>query len=171
MRSAVRQAVGNGILRLSALAAAGMLLAACGMGGGGGAYGGSGAGGGAGAAASPSGGGKPKLTILTPKDGATVTAPVKLTYNTNVPIGPTDSGKDHVHVFLDGKTQDYTVVPMTTYMVKNLPSGKHTIGVTLQHADHSPAGASAQVTVTVKGGGASSSPTGTSGGGNGPYNY
>lgn len=164
MRSAVRRAAGNGVLRLSGLAAAGLLLAACGMGGGGGGgYGGSGA------AASPSGGGKPKLTILTPKDGATVTAPVKLTYNTNVPIGPPDSGEDHVHVFLDGKTQDYTVVPKTTYMVRNLPSGRHTIGVTLQHADHSPAGASARVTVTVKGGGSSGSPTG--GGGGGPYGY
>jgi hypothetical protein len=143
-----------------------MLLAACGMGGGGG----------TGAAASPSGGssggGKAALTILTPKDGASVTAPVKLSFTTGVALGPPSSGKDHVHVFIDGRTQDYTVVPKTTYTVRNIPAGRHTIGVTLQHADHSPVGPSAQVTVNVKGGGgggASSTPSSTGGGG--PYNY
>ena len=51
---------------------------------------------------------------------------------------------DHVHVFTDGHTGDYTVVPTTTFQIKTLSPGRHTIGVTLQHADHSPAGAKAQ---------------------------
>lgn len=160
MRSGVRA----NTARLAGLAAAGLLLAACGMGGG------SGGGGGAAAASPSGGGGKPKLTITSPSDGATVTLPLKLSYTTNVPIGPTTSGKDHVHVFIDGKTKDYTVVPQTTYMMKNIPSGKHTIGVTLQHADHSPAGASAQVTVDVKGGGGGGASPSSTGGGGG-YNY
>jgi hypothetical protein len=151
--------------RVAGLAATGMLLAACGMGGGGG----------TGAAASPSGGGsggggKAALTIRTPKDGASVTAPVRLSFTTSVALGPPSSGKDHVHVFIDGKTQDYTVVPKTTYTVRNIPTGRHTIGVTLQHADHSPAGPSAQVTVNVTGGGGASSAPSSPGGG-GPYSY
>lgn len=158
----MRPAVRNPVFRTGALMAGGLLLAACGSGGDGGTA----------AAASPSGA-KPRLSILAPTDGATVSAPVKLQISTNVPIGPPDSGKDHVHVFLDGRTQSYTVVPSTTYTIKNLPSGKHTISVTLQHADHSPAGADTQVTVTVKGGATSrpsSTPTDTGGGG-GPYTY
>ena len=146
------------VLRTGALLAGGLLLAACGSGGGGG-------------AGKPSG--TPRLSILAPADGATVTPPVKLRISTNAPIGAPDTGKDHVHVFLDGRTQRYTVVPSTTYTLSSLPSGKHTISVTLQHADHSPAGADAQVTVTVKGGAQnhpSSTPTSTGGGG-GPYNY
>jgi len=160
----MRPALRDPVLRAGALVAGGLLLAACGSSGGGGA---------SKAASSPSGGGKPRLSILAPADGATVTGPVKLRISTNAPIGPTDSGKDHVHVFLDGRTQDYTVVPATSYTIKNMPSGKHTISVTLQHADHSPAGADAQVTVTVKGGAKpkpASSPSSTGGGG-GPYNY
>ncbi len=107
-----------------------------------------------GSAGANSGGGgsdAPKLTITSPSDGATVQLPIKLTFTSSVPLGPTDSGMDHVHVFTDGHTGDYTVVPTTAFDIKGLSPGRHTIGVTLQHADHSPAGASAQVTVVVAG--------------------
>ena len=33
-----------------------------------------------------------------------------------------------VHVFTDGDTGDYTVVPTTTFQIKNLSPGRHTIG-------------------------------------------
>jgi len=100
-----------------------------------------------------SGGGGPTLTITSPADGATVSSPVKLTFQASSELGPPDSGKDHVHVFADGKTDQYTVVPSDTFELKDLGPGQHTIGVTLQHADHSPAGASAEVTVMVTGSG------------------
>jgi hypothetical protein len=106
-----------------------------------------------GSAGGSSGGSSPKLTITSPSDGANVRLPINLTFTSSVPLGPTDSGMDHVHVFTDGHTGDYTVVPTTTFQIKDLSPGRHTIGVTLQHADHSPAGASAQVTVVVAGAG------------------
>jgi len=104
---------------------------------------------------SGSGGGKQagSLSITEPKDGASVQAPFTLTFNPGVAIGPEDSGKDHVHVILDGKTDNYTVVRTTSYQIKSLSPGKHTIGVTLQHADHSPVGPTAQITVDVTGSG------------------
>jgi hypothetical protein len=101
---------------------------------------------------SSSGGGGPTLKITSPSDAATVTLPFTLTFTSSEPIGPTDSGKDHVHLFVDGKTNDYEVVTSTQTEVKNLSPGEHTIGVTLQHADHSSAGAKAEITVTVTGG-------------------
>ena len=114
-----------------------------------------------GSAGANSGGGSdaPKLTITSPSDGATVQLPIKLTFTSSVPLGPTDSGMDHVHVFTDGHTGDYTVVPTTAFEIKSLSPGRHTIGVTLQHADHSSAGASAQVTVVVAGSGGGVTPT------------
>lgn len=112
-------------------------------------------------------GGRPTLSIQAPSDGANVKLPITLKFTTSEDIGPTDSGKDHVHVFVDGKTNEYTVVTSTTYQIKSLPMGRHVIGVTLQHADHSPAGASAQVNVNVTGGSSSDS----TGGGNGGYVY
>jgi hypothetical protein len=55
--------------------------------------------------------------------------------------------------------------------IKGLSPGKHTIMVTLQHADHSPVGPKAKVTVTVTGGSGSSSNTGTGSGGSGSGGY
>ncbi|GAA4497108.1 hypothetical protein GCM10023191_040090 [Actinoallomurus oryzae] len=115
--------------------------------------------------------GKPTLSIQAPSDGANVELPITLKFTTSEDIGPTDSGKDHVHVFVDGKTNEYTVVTSTTYQIKSLPMGRHIIGVTLQHADHSPAGASAQVSVNVTGGSSGGGSSDSTGGGNGGYGY
>lgn len=87
-------------------------------------------------------GGKPTLVITAPGNGANVQARVTLKFTPSKGIGAADSGKDHVHVIIDGKTDDYTLVTSTTYEIKSLPTGQHLIGVTLQHADHSPAGGS-----------------------------
>lgn len=95
----------------------------------------------------------PSLTITAPHDGATVASSFPLRFTTSVPIGPLDTGKDHVHVVVDGNTDDFAVVTAHKTMVTHLSPGTHTIGVTLQHADHSSAGAENQVTVTVGKGG------------------
>jgi hypothetical protein len=111
---------------------------------------------------SSSGGSAQSLKITSPAGGASVTTPFTLTFTSSAPIGPTDSGKDHVHLFVDGKT-NYQVVTATRTQVKGLSPGKHTIRVTLQHADHSSDGAKAQITVIVTGGSGgtpSSTPTG-----------
>ena len=52
-----------------------------------------------------------------------------------------------------------TVVGGTEFTVTGLSPGDHTIDVTLQHADHSSAGAEDSVNVTVTGAGGSSSPS------------
>lgn len=115
--------------------------------------------------------GQPTLSIQAPGNGANVRLPITLKFTSSKDLGPTDSGKDHVHVFIDGKTNEYTVVTSTTYKITSMPTGRHVIGVTLQHADHSPAGAKAQVTVNVTGGGSSSGGSGGSTGGGGGYGY
>jgi hypothetical protein len=124
---------------------------------------------GSGATGTAGDGGAPKLTITSPANDATVQMPFTLTYESSVQLGPPESGRDHVHVFADGKTDQYTVVPTTSFQIKDLTPGRHTIGVTLQHADHSPAGASAEITVTVASGGAPT--TGPTSGDSGGYGY
>jgi hypothetical protein len=120
------------------------------------------------------GGGAPQggapLTVTEPKDGASVQVPFTLKFTSNTEIGPEESGKNHVHVFLDGKENDYEVVTATEYQIENLTPGKHTIGVALQHADHSPVGPTTQLTVNVTGGGGGGGDTGGGGGGGG-YDY
>lgn len=91
----------------------------------------------------------PSVTITSPASGAKVGSSFPLTFKSSVPIGALETGEDHVHVVIDGNTNQFTVVTAHNYMVKNLSPGKHTVGITLQHADHSPAGAQDQVTVMV----------------------
>jgi hypothetical protein len=93
--------------------------------------------------------GGPEVTITSPSDGADVGSSVEVTWDTNVELGEPDTGKDHVHVFVDGQSNDYTVVGGNEFTVEGLTAGEHTINVTLQHADHSSAGAEDEVGVNV----------------------
>lgn len=125
-----------------------------------------------GASGNTAGSGSDKLTIVSPKNGATVKAPVTLRWTSTVPLGPPATGRDHVHVFVDGQSNDYTVVGGHQFTVKNLTNGKHELDISLQHADHSPVGPEAAITVHVTGasgatGGSSGGSSGGSGGGSG----
>jgi hypothetical protein len=130
------------------------LLAAAGCGSSG-PYGSNGSSGSNGSAAGSS---TPTLKITSPAAGATVTEPFTLKLSSSTALGPTSTGNDHVHLFIDGGSS-YKVVTSTKAQIKGLSPGKHTILVTLQHADHSPVGPKARITVTVAGATPSSSPT------------
>ena len=104
-------------------------------------------------------GGSPTLNITSPTDGSKVESSVDVKWSSSVELGEPDTGRDHVHIFVDGQSNDYTVVGGTEFTVTGLSPGDHTIDVTLQHADHSSAGAEDSVNVTVTGAGGSSSPS------------
>ncbi|HEX5018558.1 MAG TPA: hypothetical protein VFX15_13345 [Actinomycetes bacterium] len=107
-----------------------------------------------------SGSGGPSLTITSPTPGSKVGTSVDVAWDSSVELGEPDTGRDHVHVFVDGESNDYTVVGGNEFTVTGLTPGAHTIDVTLQHADHSSAGASDEVDVTVtKSGGTGSTPS------------
>jgi hypothetical protein len=102
----------------------------------------------------------PKVTITSPSDGADVGSSFAVKWDSSVKLGDTDTGRDHVHVFVDGHENDYTVVGGNSFTIKGLAPGEHTVDVTLQHADHSSAGAEDEVDVNVTGsGGAGQSPS------------
>lgn len=112
----------------------------------------------------------PTVSITSPKEGATVGSSFMVKWDSNVSLGEPDTGKHHVHIFVDGNSADYTVVGGDSFEVKGLSPGKHTVDVTLQNADHSPAGADDQIDVNVSGSG-TSSPSSSSSSGGGKYNY
>ncbi|MFI8523132.1 hypothetical protein ACIGB8_01710 [Promicromonospora sukumoe] len=151
-----------------------LLLAGCGSGGGiGGGYGGGGGQGGSGGSGGSSsssdssgssgsgGGGGMTLKITSPDAGATVEVPFTVDLSSSVPLGPTDSGKHHVHVFFDGDDQQYLVVEGDSVQVTDLPAGEHEIDASLRNADHSAAGVETHIDVTV--GSAGSGGSGSSG--------
>jgi len=120
---------------------------------------------------SSSGSDSPTLSITSPKEGDTVGSSFMVKWDSNQSLGEPDTGKDHVHIFVDGNSSDYTVVGGDSFEVTGLSPGQHTVDVTLQHADHSSAGADDQVDVTVSGSGTSSPSDDSSSSGGGKYNY
>ena len=119
---------------------------------------------------SSSGSDSPSVSITSPNEADTVGTDFMVKWDSNVSLGDPDTGKHHIHIFVDGATSDYTVVGGSEYEVKGLSPGKHTVDVTLQNADHSPTGAEDQVDVNVSGSGGSS-PSDDSSGSGGGMNY
>jgi hypothetical protein len=131
----------------------------------------SGSGGSSASSGSGAGSSGPTLTIVSPAAGASVTAPFMLKVSSDETLGAPSTGDDHLHLFIDGSAS-YKVVTSDQTKITGLSPGKHTILVTLQHADHSPVGPKATVTVNVTKSSGSSSNTGTSSGGSsGGYGY
>ncbi len=106
-------------------------------------------------------GGDLTLSVATPADGAEVSIPFDVTLESNVALGPPESGNHHVHLYFDTDTasSDYELVYGPTMRVtRELAPGEHTIIASLRNADHSDAGRSQTITVVVAGVGGGASP-------------
>jgi hypothetical protein len=122
-----------------------------------------------------SGGGN-TVSIAEPADGASVEFPFTVRVNSSVPLGTTESGMHHVHLYFDGDDSKYEVVESDTVEVTDsskaaagLTPGTHEMNISLRNADHSPAGAETKITVQVGGAGGGQPPTGGTGGGGDGY--
>ena len=96
------------------------------------------------------------LSIATPADGAEVSVPFDITVESNVEIGPPETGNHHVHFYFDTdiSSPDYQLVYANSETVdRELAPGEHTIIASLRNADHSDAGPMQEITVTVAGDG------------------
>jgi hypothetical protein len=108
------------------------------------------------------GGGVNGMTIAasSPADGSQVTIPFDVTIQSNVPLGPPESGNHHAHLYFDTGTDatDYDIVYGNTWQVtRQLSPGKHTIIVAMANPDHSLAGPTQTFTVNVGGSGSGGS--------------
>ncbi len=148
---------GNGLGLLGSLLVLGLIATACGS-------------------SANAGSGGLSVRIVSPADVASVTEPFTVKLDASVPLGDPSTGDHHVHLCFDGKSCDseYTIVYGDTIPVSGLSPGQHTIEASLRNADHSDAGASDTITVTVTGGatsGTGSETGGDSGGGRGYGGY
>jgi hypothetical protein len=113
------------------------------------------------------------LQIVGPADGDSVTSPFEVKLDASVDLGDPDTGKHHVHLCFDGGSCDteYTLGYGDTIEVKDLAPGEHTIEARLRNADHSDAGASDTITVTVGAAGGTDSGSPTQSASRGGYGY
>jgi hypothetical protein len=122
--------------------------------------------------------GELSVLVVEPVSGTTVSTPFTVKVDSSVPLGPSESGQHHVHIWFDDNESDYLIVESSTTRITDAPSGQHTMHVSLRNANHSPAGAEATTPITVGGGGgpAPSPSAGGDGGsptysGTDPYSY
>jgi hypothetical protein len=110
-------------------------------------------------------------------EGAQVSSPFRVELDANVPLDDPSTGEHHVHLCFDGASCDveseYALVYGNTSDVRDLSPGEHTIEASLRNADHTDAGPSDEITVTVVGGGGAEadSGTGSDGGTGGDFPY
>jgi hypothetical protein len=114
---------------------------------------------------------QPTFSITSPSNAAKVKVPFTVTISSSEPLGPTNSGKDHWHLYFDGKETQYKVITLTSTRVTSLSPGKHKIEASLQHADHSPVGPEDEISVTVVHGTDSTVNHSNNGKGSGSYDY
>lgn len=106
----------------------------------------------AGGGSDPGSGDDLTVSLAAPVDGAEVTVPFDVTLDSNVALGPPESGNRHVHLFFDTDTDsaDYDIVYGDTAQVsRELAPGEHTIIASLRNPDHSDAGPSQTISVIV----------------------
>jgi catechol 2,3-dioxygenase-like lactoylglutathione lyase family enzyme len=131
------------------------------------------------AACNPTSGGEANdalaLEIVTPADGAEVEQNFEIQVESSVPLGEPETGNHHIHFYFDTDVTDadYQLVYADGAAVdRELPPGEHTIIVSLRNADHSDAGVSDEITVTVGDGGTGDGAAPASDGGSGgPFDY
>jgi len=106
------------------------------------------------------GAGGMSVSIVEPAKDATVSVPFTVKVDASVPLGATETGQHHVHLWFDDNKDDYLVVESETTEVTDLPQGEHTLHISLRNANHSSAGAEAEIRVRV-GTGSAPAPTTT----------
>ena len=89
------------------------------------------------------------VSVSEPAANATVAVPFTVTVASSVPLGTTESGLHHVHVWFDDNENDYQVVEAPSVTISDLTAGPHVVHVSLRNANHSAAGAETEVPITV----------------------
>jgi hypothetical protein len=94
-----------------------------------------------------------QLSVVSPAAGATVGLPFTVRVQTGSPLGTTDTGRHHIHIWFDGHEDQYQISYTDTAQVTDAPAGAHTMTVSLRNADHSDAGPRIDVPLTIGGAG------------------
>lgn len=95
------------------------------------------------------------IGVAAPADGAQVSVPFGVQLESSVPLGEPETGNHHAHLYFDTDTDsgDYDILYGTSWQVtRSLAPGTHTITVALANPDHSLAGPTQSITITVGGG-------------------
>jgi hypothetical protein len=81
-------------------------------------------------------GGEASVEITSPATGSEVGRSFEVVFDAGVPLGEPDTGRNHIHLYLDGGSE-YEIVYDETHSVTGLDPGEHSLVAVVANADHS----------------------------------
>lgn len=88
-----------------------------------------------------------QVTIIAPKDGATVPANQPVTVEYEATLGPRG---DHLHFIVDGGQPDIVRQLKGKHVIGPLAPGDHTVTIKEETSSHTPTGPQASIKITAK---------------------
>lgn len=92
------------------------------------------------------------VSITSPGEGDVVSLPFEVTIEASVPLGTSDAGLHHVHLWFGDDLDSYLVVEGNSAEITSAPDGAQVMYASLRNADHTDAGAEASQTIVISGG-------------------
>jgi hypothetical protein len=92
------------------------------------------------------------VEITSPSAGDVLSLPFDATFESSVPLGTSDAGLHHLHVWFGNDEDAYQVVEGNVAEITIAPEGDQEMHVSLRNPDHSDAGVETSVTIVISGG-------------------
>lgn len=95
------------------------------------------------------------LEVTSPSPGEVVSLPFTATFSASVPLGTSDAGLHHLHVWFGDRVDAYQVVEGDSVEITIAPSGQTQMHVSLRNPDHSDAGVETSIPIVISTGASS----------------
>ena len=92
------------------------------------------------------------VEIVSPGAGEVVSLPFDATFESSVPLGTSDAGLHHLHVWFGDDEDAYQVVEGNVAEITIAPDGEQEMHVSLRNPDHSEAGVETSTSIVISGG-------------------
>jgi hypothetical protein len=92
------------------------------------------------------------VEVTSPGAGDVVSLPFDATFESSVPLGTSDAGLHHLHVWFGNDEDAYQVVEGNVAEITIAPDGEQEMHASLRNPDHSEAGVETSVTIVISGG-------------------
>ncbi|HEY8474549.1 MAG TPA: hypothetical protein VIL37_18185 [Natronosporangium sp.] len=91
------------------------------------------------------------VAVTSPVSGEVVTVPFEARFEATVPLGTSEAGLHHLHVWFGDDPNAYQVVEADAVEITIAPVGEHTMYVSLRNPDHSSTGVETSVPIVITG--------------------
>jgi hypothetical protein len=96
------------------------------------------------------GGSDESIEVISPTDGTVVELPFEVAVESSAPLGSSEDGMHHLHLWYGDNETEYLVVESETVEIPTAPTGEQELHISLRNADHSETGAATSVRLVIQ---------------------